>query len=123
MPNEREQELLKQIAEQKALDSLARYKFQMFGYWAGIWVHLNRIEGKKRPNPFKDQVLSARVRDAIDDARSREEAAFRNDPSHRDEQTPEEKYYEEYVAMCGRHEINPLSFADCVRVAKMMGEI
>lgn len=29
-------------AEAKAWDSLSRYKFQMFGYWAGIWVHLNR---------------------------------------------------------------------------------
>ena len=48
------------LAERKAIDSLARYKFAMFGYWAGIWVHLNRIEGKKRPNPFKQLVLTAR---------------------------------------------------------------
>ncbi len=47
-------------AEEKALDSLARYKFVMFGYWAGIWVHLNKIEGKKRPSPFKDLVHKAR---------------------------------------------------------------
>lgn len=47
-------------AEAKAIDSLARYKFQMFGYWAGIWVHLNRIEGKRRPNPFKSLVGEAR---------------------------------------------------------------
>ena len=47
-------------AEQKALDSLAKYKFQMFGYWAAIWVHLNRIEGKKRPNPFAALVKQAR---------------------------------------------------------------
>ena len=47
-------------AEAKALDSLARYKFQMFGYWAGIWVHLNKIEGKRRPSPFKELVLKAR---------------------------------------------------------------
>jgi len=40
-------------AEAKAVDSLARYKFAMFGYWAGIWVHLNRISGQNRPNPFK----------------------------------------------------------------------
>ena len=46
-------------AETKALDSLARYKFQMFGYWAGIWVHLNRIEGKNRPNPFRSLVKVA----------------------------------------------------------------
>ncbi len=47
-------------AERKALDSLARYKFQMFGYWAGIWVHLNRIEGNSRPSPFADLVKKAR---------------------------------------------------------------
>ena len=47
-------------AERKALDSLARYKFQMFGYWAAIWVHLNRIEGKSRPSPFKGLVRAAR---------------------------------------------------------------
>jgi hypothetical protein len=48
-------------AERKAIDSLARYKFAMFGYWAGIWVHLNRIEGKKRPNPFKRLVKQAQL--------------------------------------------------------------
>jgi hypothetical protein len=32
-------------AETKAIDSLSRYKFDIFGYWAGIWVHLNRISG------------------------------------------------------------------------------
>ena len=52
-------------AAEKAIDSLARYKFAMFGYWAGIWVHLNRIEGKRRPSPFADLVKSARqIRDA-----------------------------------------------------------
>lgn len=48
-------------AETKAIDSLARYKFTMFGYWAGIWVHLNRISGSKRPNPFRPLVEAARV--------------------------------------------------------------
>jgi len=47
-------------AEEKALDALARYKFQMFGYWAGVWVHLNRISGLKKPNPFADLVKKAR---------------------------------------------------------------
>ena len=47
-------------AEYKAIDALARYKFQMFGYWAGIWVHLNRISGQNRPNPFRGIVLAAR---------------------------------------------------------------
>lgn len=47
-------------AEQKAWDSLARYKFQMFGYWASIWVHINRVGGFNRPNPFKELVALAR---------------------------------------------------------------
>ena len=37
----------------RAIDALSRYKFMLFGYWAAIWVHLNRIEGNKRPNPFR----------------------------------------------------------------------
>lgn len=47
-------------AHENALNALARYKFAMFGYWAAIWVHLNRISGLKRPNPFKNIVQSAR---------------------------------------------------------------
>lgn len=47
-------------AEQKAWAALARYKFQMFGYWAAIWVHLNRISGAKRANPWKELVALAR---------------------------------------------------------------
>jgi hypothetical protein len=53
-----EQELVE--AERKAWDALSRYKFQMFGYWAAIWVHLNRISGEQRPNPFKAVVQIAR---------------------------------------------------------------
>lgn len=49
------------LAEQKAWDALARYKFMMFGYWAAVWVHLNRIGKLKRPNPWK--VLVARARE------------------------------------------------------------
>lgn len=48
-------------AESKAIDALSRYKFTMFGYWAGIWVHLNKIEGNKRPNPFKGFVVLAKA--------------------------------------------------------------
>lgn len=48
-------------AETKAIDSLSRYKFSMFGYWAGIWVHLNRISGLKKPNPFKAIVIQAKI--------------------------------------------------------------
>lgn len=47
-------------AESKAWDALGRYKFQMFGYWAAIWVYLNRIGGFNKPNPWKDLVMTAR---------------------------------------------------------------
>ncbi len=47
-------------AERKAWDSLARYKFVMFGYWAGVWVHLNRLQDKTSPNPFTSLVKFAR---------------------------------------------------------------
>lgn len=49
-------------AEAKAWDSLARYKFQMFGYWAAIWVHLNRIGDFRRRSPFKELVATARAK-------------------------------------------------------------
>ena len=48
-------------AERKAWDSLARYKFMMFGYWAAMWIHLNRVGCFKRSNPFAALVMSARV--------------------------------------------------------------
>ena len=48
-------------AEAKAWDSLARYKFMMFGYWASIWVHLNRAGGFNRPNPFTGIVRLAKL--------------------------------------------------------------
>ena len=47
-------------AEAKAIDSLSRYKFQMFGYWAGVWVHLNRISEDPQPNPFTKLVKLAK---------------------------------------------------------------
>lgn len=47
-------------AEAKAIVSLSRYKFVMFGYWAGVWVHLNRISGLNQPNPFKKLVQVAK---------------------------------------------------------------
>lgn len=47
-------------ARLKAIDSLARYKFAMFGYWAGIWVHLNRLIGDGQANPFRHLVKAAR---------------------------------------------------------------
>ncbi len=48
-------------AESKAWDSLSKYKFQMFGYWAAIWVHLNRVGEFKRPNPWRVLVHRARA--------------------------------------------------------------
>jgi len=47
-------------AEKKATDSLSRYKFVMFGYWAGVWVHLNRTLGARHQNPWQDLVKWAR---------------------------------------------------------------
>jgi hypothetical protein len=47
-------------AEDKAWEALARYKFQMFGYWAAIWVHLNRVGQFNHPNPFASVVREAR---------------------------------------------------------------
>ena len=49
-------------AERKAWDSLARYKFMMFGYWAAIWVHTNRVGKFRLSNPFTDLVVVARNR-------------------------------------------------------------
>lgn len=51
-------------AEEKAWDSLSRYKFQMFGYWAAIWIHLNKIGGFHKPNPFADLVHIAKEKKA-----------------------------------------------------------
>lgn len=49
------------IAERKAIDSLARYKFMQFGYWAAVWVHLSRLDGQRRVNPFARLVVQARI--------------------------------------------------------------
>ena len=57
-----EDRLLQELdeAEAKAWDALGRYKFQMFGYWAAIWVHLNRVSEVHHPNPWRCLVQSAR---------------------------------------------------------------
>ena len=47
-------------AEEKAHKSLAQYKFMNFGYWAAIWVHLNRVGGFHRRNPFAHYVAMAK---------------------------------------------------------------
>jgi len=55
-------------SEFKALDSLSRYKFEMFGYWSSTWVKYNQLAfemgviDKKRPNPFKEFVHLAKAR-------------------------------------------------------------
>lgn len=51
-------------AEENAWDALARYKPMMFGYWCAIWIHLNRISGQKRPNPWRELVRLAKRRPA-----------------------------------------------------------
>jgi hypothetical protein len=48
-------------AEAKAWKALAGYKFQMFGYWAAIWVHQNQIGQFKRPNPWASIVVTAKA--------------------------------------------------------------
>jgi len=53
---------MRTVALTRAIDSLARYKFQMFGYWAAQWVLLNRMIGDGEENPFGDFVEMARKR-------------------------------------------------------------
>jgi hypothetical protein len=61
-----EQEI--ETAERKAWEALGRYKFNMYGYWAAIWVHLVRVSGQPRPNPWRELVLGARAELARQDA-------------------------------------------------------
>lgn len=49
-------------AEFNAWDSLARYKFFMFGYHAAQWVLLNWIIGGRRSNPWAALVALARAK-------------------------------------------------------------
>lgn len=48
-------------AKIKALDSLAHYKFMMFGYHAALWVTLNRLASNNEHNPFSSLVNQARL--------------------------------------------------------------
>ena len=48
-------------AERKAWESLSGYNFVMFGYWAGVWVHLNRMGGWGFSNPWALLVKEARA--------------------------------------------------------------
>lgn len=68
-------------AELKAFESLANYKFQMFGYWAAIWVHLNRILAAKRPNPFKELVGRAKKEVGSEKVIKRYPCLFRRESS------------------------------------------
>ncbi|MBU2249705.1 MAG: hypothetical protein KKD77_23360 [Gammaproteobacteria bacterium] len=45
-------EELREEAYSKALNSLAGYKFYMFGYWAATWVQMNRLSRVRKANPF-----------------------------------------------------------------------
>lgn len=47
-------------AEYKAIDSLARYKFMQFGYWAAIWIHLKHMSDRTHASPFKELVDCAK---------------------------------------------------------------
>ena len=47
-------------AEAKAIDSLGRYKFLMFGYHAAGWVNLNKLLDTPEPNPFRFLVQEAK---------------------------------------------------------------
>ena len=50
-------------AERQAWNALAHGKYQMFGYWGGILVHLRRIAGRSsEPSPFRELVRVARER-------------------------------------------------------------
>ncbi len=50
----------KREARWKAFDSLAKYKFIMFGYHAAMWVTLNKLDTHRESNPFTSLVLLAR---------------------------------------------------------------
>jgi len=47
-------------AKKKAFDSLAGYKFYMFGYWAATWVQMNKLCRIREINPFNQLVDLAR---------------------------------------------------------------
>lgn len=48
------------LARYRAIDALARYKFERFGYWASTWVTLNNLNSHRQPNPFVTLVKLAR---------------------------------------------------------------
>ncbi len=46
-------------AELKAWESLAGYKFIMFGYHASRWINYREILQERKPNPFTELVKIA----------------------------------------------------------------
>lgn len=52
-------------ARVKAIDALSRYKFIMFGYWAAVWVTLNKLDSRPQPNPFADLVKLAKIKKEV----------------------------------------------------------
>ena len=48
-------------AEVQGWKALSGYKFQMFGYWVGIWGHLNQIIADGHGNPWTDVVKLAKA--------------------------------------------------------------
>lgn len=60
-------------AEAKAHRNLAIYKFSNFGYWAAMWVHINRLGQFHRPNPFFQYVwLARKIRKGVQHAHQME---------------------------------------------------
>ena len=57
-------------AEEQAWTALTGYKFVLFGYWAGVWIHLNRIDGNRRANPWRELVRQARAHQAAQSGHS-----------------------------------------------------
>lgn len=49
-------------AEKKAWKALSGYKFMMFGYWAAVWVHLNRVGHFGLGNPWTYLVKESKKR-------------------------------------------------------------
>lgn len=49
------------MAERKAWEALAKCRFQMFGYWASVWLHMNRLGNYRRPNPWIEVAVQARA--------------------------------------------------------------
>ena len=49
-------------AEEAAWKSLAGYKFNMFGYYATLWMGYNHLfERNRQPNPFRRVVVLAKT--------------------------------------------------------------